>query len=345
MREKTIRLLSRIFAAVAVFSTIFAKPVYGKDYTGRLKESLQTSPVYYVTTALRLNIEFDGDKTGFGKEYADRCVAIGGNIKIQSVSADNTRIVISDIGGNKCTIDTSAPEVAASVRNLAVGDNVVIYGKIAMTTLPIYDYKIIAHRVDKGTAWLTAGDLVSYPNEKFYSRQVDDLKKDKSVKYRIPATWNSGYVKSDLTNNGIKGYQYSLNALAPQHLDYPEIFYIFYFNNETHLEIIPEKPSDSDLRKIEKAIIKNILEPVGEDKDPDIKVDSFKDANGTKFHYCPVSYRAKDGNDYRLEFLFRPDDKGIVCMLYLYYPREEAVHHIKEVTYLIDSMTVENAVD
>ncbi len=50
------------------------------------------------------------------------------------------------------------------------------------------------------------------------------------------------------------------------------------------------------------------------------------------------SYDSKDGNDYRLEFLFKPDQKGIVCMLYLYFPKEGEVVHTQDVAYVVMTM-------
>ena len=69
-----------------------------------------------------------------------------------------------------------------------------------------------------------------------------------------------------------------------------------------------------------------------------INISDIKDSNGTEFDYFATTYRPKDGNDYRLEFVFRPEEKGIICMLYLYYPKESAVKHVDDVIYVLETM-------
>ena len=89
--------------------------------------------------------------------------------------------------------------------------------------------------------------------------------------------------------------------------------------------------------------MENILEAVGGDSADSIN--GFYDTNNNLLHYYTTSHRAKDGRDYRLEFLFKPDQKGIVCMLYLYFPNENTVNHELEVAYLIGSMTDDTALE
>ena len=61
-------------------------------------------------------------------------------------------------------------------------------------------------------------------------------------------------------------------------------------------------------------------------------------SDGKKFDYCSTVYKPADGNDYRLEFLFKHDSKGFVCMLYLYYPNDYAVNHLQDVAYVVQTL-------
>ncbi len=340
MVKKKIGLFVRAVAVIVLFSMSFAKPVYAKDYTARLRETLETEPVYLATTVYDLSLGIYKDKKQFKKDYDGKKVVIVGYNKIKTFYEGREDIDIEDLAGNVCALDTSDSAVHGTVYDLDRGQRVIVYGTVKVKGLLSNSYEIKADHLESDIpAGLPAvGEKVLYPSETFDYVIVDDLTSNKRVSFRVPASWNGKYVKSDLTNNGIKGYQYTLNATEPFQKDYPEIFYIFYFTNETYLDKVPESLSESDQKAIEKAIIKNILEAVGDDSY--IKVESFKDMNGTSFHYCPVSYRPKDNNDYRLEFFFRPDEKGITCMLYLYFPKEEAVHHVKEAAYLLSTMEV-----
>ena len=73
----------------------------------------------------------------------------------------------------------------------------------------------------------------------------------------------------------------------------------------------------------------------------DFDIDTLKLSDGKKFDYCSTIYKPKDGNDYRLEFFFKNDATGIVCMLYLYYPNDNAVNHIRDVAYVINTLETE----
>ncbi|MBQ7636962.1 MAG: hypothetical protein IJS80_06605 [Lachnospiraceae bacterium] len=338
MKRRKMNLLAKIAAVLTVMSLVFVEPAYAKDYNARLKECLQTDPLYTATTVVRLNNAFNSDKRQFKSDYNNKYVVVSGNVKIDFVTAGN-KTVISDIGGNKCSVDVSAAQAQQDMTRLKTGDYVTVYARVTVSGVLELSYELTAVTVMSGNTWFTAGNRYFYPSEDFDWTEVSDLTSGKKVRYRIPWKWNNGYVKSDLTNNDVKGYQYCLNAIAPQDYEYPEVFYIFYFNNETYLEKVPTNPTKSDYKKIEKEIIKNILEAVGEDSG--IAVDTFTDASGTELHYYTTTYRPKDGRDYRLEFLFRPEKKGITCMLYLYFPKEEAVHHVREAAYLVETMTIE----
>ena len=157
--------------------------------------------------------------------------------------------------------------------------------------------------------------------------------------YNIPSSWSDKKVCSALTNNDVKGYQYYLNALPPYDTKKPEIFYIFYFENERYLEKPPKNANDGDNEYIEEAIVRNILQQF--DEETKINVDDIKDFKGTEYDYFSKMIRV-GGIDYRAEFVFIPDNAGITCMMYLYFPSESSVHHTEEVAYVVETMKVNN---
>lgn len=185
-------------------------------------------------------------------------------------------------------------------------------------------------KLKRNLSSLNIGDSV------YTGRELTDMCADGHVSVKVPESWMDDYVVSRLTNNGISGYQFALNALEPVNTEYAEMFYCFYFDYETYLDKPPARPTDGDNEDIEKVIMKNIL--TGLEDTFRFKVNDLAAANGVEYDYCSVTYRPADNNDYRLEFVFRPDSTGIVCMLYLYFPKAGAVNHTDEVTYAVESV-------
>ena len=139
----------------------------------------------------------------------------------------------------------------------------------------------------------------------------------------------------------MNGYQFFLHAIEPQDLEYPEIFYIFYFNYDQYLDAPPLKPTSGDHRDLEAVVLKNILQKLSGKFDIDIesiKIQKNYTDKDMKFDYCQTTYKPADGREYRLEFVFKPDNNGLVCMLYLYYPMYNTTNHIEEVSYVISSV-------
>lgn len=334
MRMKKLKWLALILAVVLGTTGV---AVMATDQTARLKESLKDDPVYTSVPVDTLAASWKANTDSFRKQYADRHVFLTGEIRSGSVASNSKQITLySTKTGDSVTVDMSGQsEVALST--LKVGDKVNIYGQISVSWIFTKSYKINAKHAELNSGMtLTTLSRLFYPAEIYDGVLINDIAADKHVTFKVPETWKDNLVCSRLTNNGIQGYQFSLNVLPPQDTEYPEIFYIFYFDDETYLEQPPSDPTDGDNKDIEEVIIENILEELEDDFN--IKVSSITTANGKELHYASTTYRPKDRNDYRLEFVFLPEDKGITCMLYLYYPRASAVNHLREVTYVIETL-------
>ncbi len=303
----------------------------------RLYSCLRNDHMYLAVSLLALRTQQNSDD--FKKKYDDTYVVISQDITVESIKSNNKGITIVNSSGGTCTIDTSAKEVKDVVATLSVGDSLIVYGKMSVSGINSYSFKIEAEHILPGTPFsFERGSYVFYSSAEYYGTLFDTLTSRGNVSYMIPSSWDDQYV-GDLyineNNNGVTVYQYYLNALPIQNTDSPEIFYIFYFDNETHLD-----NSKYDIKKVEKAIIENIL-PDHEEKNLKIKIETIETSNGIEFNYFSTMYKTRDGKDYRLEFLFKPDQNGIVCMMYLYFPREGYVRHTRDVAYLIETMKVE----
>ena len=318
-----------ILVLLNVFST------FAKDHASRLKECLQADYMYHYYSIAEMNKSFEANKNQFKKTYDGQYVVLSGDLKIASISKNLNEIYISDTNNNKCKINTSYGDVKKIVEGLKIGDNVTIYGKATVTGVFQDSYEITAKVLKSGNKKFKTESCVFSGDEEIVGVLNDTLKNSKNIKYYTPTKWNNKNVEAKLNNNGVNGYQYYLNAISPQNIDYPEIFSIFYFENETYLEKVPTNPTKGDNKDIEEAIVKNILP----DNVDIISIETIKTSNGAKIDYYSTTYRPADGNDYRLEFMFLPGEKGIVCMLYVYYPKESAVNHVREAAYVVETLS------
>ncbi len=169
------------------------------------------------------------------------------------------------------------------------------------------------------------------------------------VTYSVPAAWDNANVRQKLaktaSDKGFEGEQFFLNAVSPETREDTrnvEVFNIFYFVNNTYLKEPPSKPGNSYIKKVEKEIVKNIT---GSDEKVSIQeIKKIPDLSSPKVpvHYCNTTYETADHISYRLEFFFRPDNEGITCMLYLYYPGAKSHPHVKDAAFLMKTMKIQS---
>lgn len=305
------------------------------DQNGRLKESLTDDYIYTAMSLDTLALSWKAGPDNFKARYDETHVLINGIARPSSVASGSKQITLYSDSGNSITVDM-AGQNDFSLPLISAGDTVSVYGKISVSLFGT-SYKLVAeHAKLNYSRTFTSLTKLYYPDEIIDGVTLNDIAPDKHVTFKVPDSWMDGYVCSRLTNNGIQGYQFSLNALPPYDTEYPEVFYIFYFSDETYLEAPPTDPTDGDNKDIEKVIEENILEEL--DDTSKIKISDLTTSNNKKLHYSSITYKPKDKNDYRLEFFYYPERRGITVMLYLYYPRESAIHHLREVTYVVDSL-------
>ena len=312
-----------IFMVVLTF--VSSTSVGAAEKTARLRNCLENDHMYFVLTPDVLG------KTSL-KGRDDKFIAFTGIIRYSSVNAGNHK-EITVYGDNiGVTVDTSAASVINMVSQLKLGDRVTVYGQVDGSEVDAEHLIINPENEPKILSY------VFYPDKAYDEITITDLARDGHVSFKLPSSWDNDYVKGRLTNNDVNGYQFFLNAIYPQNLNYPENFYMFYFPYETYLDKVKKNMDSFDIEDIEELVIDNILQ----DLSGNFKIDitTMKLPDGSKYDYCSTVYRPADGNDYRLEFLFKNDSKGFVCMLYLYYPNDYAVNHLQDVAYVVQTLQV-----
>ena len=330
MGEKRIARFGTMLRGFALSAAVYAVGV-----NARLKAGIESNILYYSESIATLSSMNRLNLNGFKEKYDDRYVVVIGEIREDSVSSKGKELKLYEPQQDVAvTIDSSLEELMTTVKSLQVGDIITVYGRVELKGIRNDSFQIEAQSITKGEADLQKHLYFDRNGTVYQGKQISDLTADGRIRYSIPESWDSQYVVAPLTNNGVKGYQYFLNAVSPQQVEYPEIFYIFYFDYGRYLKDPPKNPSDSTIINIEEAIIKD---NICKDQVDKVKLTEVKDTNGNVYHYCNTTYPKQGKVQYRLEFVFIPDEKGIVCMLYLYYPKEEAIRHVDEVVYVIES--------
>lgn len=311
------KLLCVLFSFVFILNMGF-KSVAADD--SKLISSLKKNCIYYVTSIEGINADYEG-----------LCVIVYGNI---SKMDDSKKEVIIKEGKRECKLDTSAKAVKSIVENLKGNERLMVYGKIKEKGKKDEIYTITVDKVEISTgAEYEIGSYI-FP-EKMVTEKKETIDKE-GVSFLTYKEWDNEKVRDYLEDNeNTKGYQYYLNVLSEKNYDSPELFYIFYFRKNNFLE--------NDLwitenRRIELAIINNILckeTPLNWwANNNDIK--NIKCGDESDVHYYTKLCRVAENKSVTLEFVFIPDDDGIVCTLYLHSPNID--EHAEQVAFVIESI-------
>lgn len=330
-------IISLIITA-ALLVLLFGSNVEAADQTARLKDFIDKNHLYYSTDILSLNDEYRLNMDAFEKKYKDTYVVVTATIAYGAVSKNFKEVTIN-FGTPKVIAKTSEKSVLSLAKQLKTGDKFTVYGKIENVKKGSYAIDV-EKAVINSEKELAASRYVYFEDDQINTTGYHDLTKDGHVVMNTPVSWNNNYVQGRLTNNGLAtnglngGYQFYLNAIKPQNMDYAENFYIFYFDYLTYLDPTYDKYTDGDREDIEELIIKNIVGT----PEAKLSVDAGNfEINGKKYDYCSNRYTVGD-KTYKLEFVFKPDsNKGLICMLYLYHA-SAASSHLKEVAYLVGTL-------
>ncbi len=330
--------ITKAAALVMIFiltSMLSGRYTEAAQTTALLKECLLSETMYKDEYIDALNNRFKADARAFRETYNQKAVCVTGMLMPGSLDKDRNELTLCGSAGS-LTVDISDKELEKFFGGLSDYETVKAYGKIKVSGFSNDSYKLVAAHLSVGPREMLWDEQYSfYGDDGHYGDIADDIAADGHVAFCIPNGWNDTYCMGRLTNNGINGYRFFLNAIEPRNLEYPEMFNIFYFNYLEYLEPTPKNPSKSARGYIEELIVRNILENL--DADFKLKSSSIKVGDG-EFDYISTSYALESGKTYTMEFLFLPDEKGLTCMLYLYYPKEGAAGHLHEVAYLIGTL-------
>ncbi len=311
--------------------------VFAAQSKARLRDCIESSELCLIVSVDEL---LDAASAG-DESYNEKLVALTG--KIDEVGGSFKTFTLIQ-GEKKITVDVIDKGTIEQLSKFKKGDDICVYGKVQIAAKQA---SVIASMVRNGKG--LSLDFGAY----VYEGEIDEIKATEitglsslssKIKYYVPDAWDNEKVCYPLTNNGVRGYQYYLNVLT-QNTKYAELFYIFYFDNEEYLKDPVEDASIVENKNIEAAIIMNIL-PDENIIYPQAQIKTLKGTGDVEVQYYDTTCKtqSKSGKkEYNVEFVFKPDSNGIVCMLYLYYPGDKSKEndHAGEVGYVVKTLVTQ----
>ncbi len=287
---------------------------------------VSSNPVYISTTPNILSTDFAQGAA------AKKCVSFYGKVVSVSDEGIGKEVYVSADGTVNKSVKVKLLDrtLLAKADRFTVGSDVVVYGKVKPSVIPMKDYYVQAFSMDLSENEYDADVYRCMANgSKTYTSSSIVRTIGPKISYRIPETFAS--VEQKLPN--IEGYEYKLNQIAGQAKVDPEQLYVFWFDYEKYLLNIAQDRDNTS--GIEKAIVENILRNESFGTFPAKKITSDDDI---AYHYYMTTFTDSLREYHNVEFVFIPiKDKGIVVYLYVFTTSD----HKDDILMLMNGMSME----
>ena len=295
------------------------------------KLDLDTKPVYLKCEISEVIQDLESKYKDTYDQYNDMPVVIAGTVK--SIEKSQKSLVIK-AGSRQIDVTTKQKE---EVAKLSTEDIVTLYGRLNIGSEKNKTVSIKADHMVKENKSLSDDHYI------YGGKSYDDSKSSRvdisGFSFMIPGTWKGTEVDKQsyekIFNSNIYkdrvGKCYYINTVNNE--TEPEVFAVFYFNNNIFLE---KNSNGSKTHDIEKSIISNIC-PKEDFKIYDVTkwvfpTETSKTTNGIKIDHYVGAY-----DNYRVEFAFAPVTDGICVMMHLY--NDDSVN-VDDVLYVLNSLSV-----
>lgn len=303
-------ILLTVVISICICSTAYAANIP--------KLNIDKYPVYIRSKISKVINEASSNYAGTAAKYKEVDIIDVG--KVKSIDKNQKSLSVDFGSESPITVKTNQKD---EVAKLSEGSYVTVYGKLNFESEKKKTVSIKAdHLVKKNDKLLF--DYYIYGSKNAYSDSNSILVSlaNNRIKYRIPKKWSETEPKNydKIFNNKIysnkTGKCYYMN-LASGDAE-PEVFCIFYFDNNYFLEQSGDKDRTAD---IEKEIINNICpEDTKNAKLWPFPTENSTSSTGVKFDHYVANY-----DNYRIEFAFTPvkghdtnDNGGICVMIHMY---------------------------
>ncbi|MCM1124316.1 MAG: hypothetical protein NC416_17180 [Eubacterium sp.] len=250
--------------------------------------------------------------------------------KIAEIADNNKEVVLGGDKGNSqgtitCSVDQS---MIAGYRN---SDIVKVYGEVKISgsqNKPKIKMDLV--KIEKADGYAAVDTKYSYIEGGTYDTAVMQEQKlhGGKVKYYVPKEW--GAVEYNIVPDlgDMEGYQYVLNALPDKPAVEPESLFVCYFDSKNKLS---DRDQVNETKAIRKLIVTNILGA------NDLKETKRKTYYGTEYYYYVGTYKDKQEETHRVEFVFQDiKNEGMVVYLYVYEQEE----HVNDIMCVMRCLTV-----
>jgi len=267
--------------------------------------------------------DYNADKNVFYDLYHGRYVVLWG--EVATITTNGKSLSLTPMSGEETkaiSCKTGDAGLAGIVKELDVGENVQVYGKISVNwftkdpSLTIAKVEPVGEEKYSESSYTTIGGT-KYDLDNMYRMNI----KNAGVSYHIPISWTG--VEKELENERLEGTQYCLNEINRATAK-AESFFVFYFDYEKCLK----SPSDSSRpQEVQVGIINNILK-----KDPGTSLEfaraNYKTYYGAGYNYYSDTYtHSENQQTYRVEFIFEEvGSKGVMVYLYVVNSDNEKRH-------------------
>ncbi len=301
------------------------------------KLNIDKNPVYARNKISNIINEANSNYAMTAAKYKDVDIIDVG--KVKSIEKNQKSLSVDFGSDQPVIVKTNQKD---DVSRLSEGSYVTVYGKLNFESEKKKTVSVKADHLVKKNDKLSF-DYYIYGSKKAYSDSDSILMSlaNNRIKYRIPKNWSETEPKNydKIFNNKIynnkTGKCYYMNLVSGE--IEPEIFCIFYFDNNFFLEESGDKDKTAD---IEKEIINNICpEDTKNAKIWPFPTENSTSSTGVKYDHYVANY-----DNYRIEFVFTPikgkdtnDNGGICVMMHMY--NDDSIKP-DDVLYVMNSLSV-----
>lgn len=281
------------------------------------KLNIDDSPVYMKCNVEEIIEAANNDYKTISNEYKNVDIIDAG---IVNSIEKNKKSLKVEFGSQEVTVKA----VKEEVENLCEGCSVTVYGSFNFESekkkiVSIKADHIVNEYVELKYDYYIFGGRRGYSDSQSTAISLADGR----IEYKVPNDWLSteatGYDKifNSLIYSNNYGKCYYINRLVGA--AEPEVFCVFYFDNNLFLEDSKDKDKSED---IEKEIINNICPDDVKNSKWDL---TFPDETSISSKGIKFEHYVTDYDNYRVEFVFAPvkgkdesDNGGICVLLHLY---------------------------
>lgn len=306
------------------------------------KLNIDSRPVYSKCDVAGVISSVNKDYSSTEKSYSEKDIIACG--VVNNIEKNQKTLMIT-FSGKDVKVTTDKKNETSQLKS---GDSVTVYGKFKFESAKKKTISIEADHLVKESISL-ASDYYIYSGKQYKDSDSSSVTlADGRISYKIPNSWLTTEVSEDnyskifnsTITNDHTGKCYYINRVNGG--KEPEIFCVFYFNNNKFLE----KSSNSDkTHDIEKAIITNVC-PEEETKwnNPSTWKIVFPTEKSTTSNGVKLDHYVGNYDNYRVEFAFAKvdgtnanDSGGICVMMHLY--NDDSIKP-DDVLYVLNSLSI-----